>query len=432
MMFDIQDLLIILVEMICCKIFYETFASRKEIKAYLSYAIVLVLAIIVYVLSYLMEDYFIGKEILVIMIISLLMKLYLKLKMLKSIVLAILYISIMAVVDYCGFSLISYLFGSYEEISEQYQAGGKIVIVFCKICLFLTVTIISRNMKHKSEESLEDNEWIRFLCFPIFTMIIIAAMVSNSKYVTEPEQGNLLFIMAFGLVGMNIFVFFLINDILSREKKIRNDKVLLLEMRNQVNVYQSISDNFNTQKKKTHEYKNQIMCIEGLLLQGNFEKVQEYVQNISEVLAHELDSINTNHAIINAVLNTKYQEAEDKNIVLVIKVNDLSQIWMKDEDIVVILSNLLDNAIEATEKCTSKRIVYLKFTIDNEIVLSVKNSYVIEPKIINGIPVTSKREKDVHGIGTKNIIDLVNKYNGSYIIKRKDKEFLFSILIPKQ
>ncbi len=50
----------------------------------------------------------------------------------------------------------------------------------------------------------------------------------------------------------------------------------------------------------------------------------------------------------------------DKNIVFIFKINDLSGINVSDEDIVVILSNLLNNAIEACEKCPDKRVIKMK------------------------------------------------------------------------
>ena len=61
-----------------------------------------------------------------------------------------------------------------------------------------------------------------------------------------------------------------------------------------------------------------------------------------------------NHVIVNAILNTKYQESEDKGIVFVVKINDLSHAKIQDEDMVIILSNLLNNAIEACQSCTDK------------------------------------------------------------------------------
>ena len=42
--------------------------------------------------------------------------------------------------------------------------------------------------------------------------------------------------------------------------------------------------------------------------------------------------INTNNVIVNAILNTKYQEMTDKGIVFAFRVNDLSKIGISDED----------------------------------------------------------------------------------------------------
>ena len=132
---------------------------------------------------------------------------------------------------------------------------------------------------------------------------------------------------------------------------------------------------YEIQKKKSHEFKNHILCIESLLKAHEYDKASKYVRNISNTFIGEKNVINTNHVIINAILNTKYQEAISKNIVFVFKVNDLSKIVIEDEDLVVILANLLNNAIEACEKCEEKKTIKLKFVIEeNLIVLSVKNT----------------------------------------------------------
>lgn len=46
---------------------------------------------------------------------------------------------------------------------------------------------------------------------------------------------------------------------------------------------------------------------------------------------------------------------------------------ISDEDVVVIMSNLLNNAIEACEKCRGDKIIKLKIVIeDNNAIISVK------------------------------------------------------------
>lgn len=136
--------------------------------------------------------------------------------------------------------------------------------------------------------------------------------------------------------------------------------------------------------------------------------------------------------IVNAILNTKYQEAISKHIVFVFKVNDLSRIGIDDEDLVVVLANLLNNAIEACEKCEEKKIIKFKFMVEDElIILSVKNTY-NQPLVYDNDEIrTSKTvEPEAHGVGIKNIIRIVEKYEGEYVIQHNEMEFYFSLIIP--
>ena len=154
---------------------------------------------------------------------------------------------------------------------------------------------------------------------------------------------------------------------MERETQLCENKIFQLQVKSQSEMYQSISENFDRQKKKTHEYKNQIDCMEHLLEKKHYSKLEEYIKTIHGKLDKELDAIDTNNVIVNAILNTKYQEADINGIVVVLRVNDLSGVWINDEDIVIILSNLLDNAIEACKKCDSgKRVLKLKFVRSEE------------------------------------------------------------------
>ena len=271
------------------------------------------------------------------------------------------------------------------------------------------------------------------LVFPIFTIVIITSMLSFFKNVETTDQIMLVFVGAFGMIGMNIVVFYLINDIAERETKLYEHRIFQLQVKSQTEMYRSISENFDKQKKKTHEYKNQIDCIEQLLNREQYSKLEEYVKAVHGRLDKELDAIDTNNIIVNAILNTKYQEADTNGIVVVLRVNDLSGVWMKDEDIVTILSNLLDNAIEACKKCDDgKRILKLKFVNeDGMIKIGVKNTFSNPIVYENGeIKSTKLVQAEEHGVGIKNIIEVIEKYGGSYIIKDDNYEFYFSIIIP--
>ena len=336
------------------------------------------------------------KMTLVVLAAVIIMSFYFEISIKKSVIFALLYQGLSIIVDYIAYISNNTIISKAGEVQKGYALEG------------------------------------RFLFFPVFTIITIIAMIMTFQYTKNEVQANVLYSISLGLAVMNIFVYFLINDIVTSEAKLHEKEVLGLQFKNQIDMYRSISENYEIQKKKSHEFKNHILCIESLLKAHEYDKASKYVGNISNTFIGEKNVINTNHVIINAILNTKYQEAISKNIVFVFKVNDLSKIVIEDEDLVVILANLLNNAIEACEKCEEKKTIKLKFVIEeNLIVLSVKNTC-SNPIIYsdNEIKTSKKDEPEMHGIGIKNIIQIVEKYDGEYVIKNENNEFSFSIIIP--
>lgn len=429
-MFDlIQNVLLIFIEAMCCKSFFETFGKIRH-KGWINIIQVLLLLSSMCFYSYGLSEYFVLRQIAAIFVFSVFMLWHVKISLKKSFVLAILFDALLLAMDY-----LTYLIGSCLPLEKErfwQQYGIVLVYLLGKAALFLLILIIRKLFGKKSMEMMLDSEWLKFLFFPIFTMVTIFAMVAIFGFVQTVEQADLLAVIAFGMVGMNILVFYLLNDIVKREAQIHENKVLQIQAKNQLEMYRSISENFDNQKRKTHEYKNQISCIESLLNKKQYSKLEEYVKKIYGSLNNEPDAINTNNVIVNAILNTKYQEAEAKGIVFVFRVNDLSELKIKDEDVVTILANLLNNAIEACETCEDKKIIKVKFIKEDDmIIIAVKNTFNFDIVYENGeIKSTKTSSTEEHGAGIKNVLKIIEKYGGSYVIEDKDKEFYFSVIIP--
>lgn len=428
----LAEIFIIFFEVLCCKIFYEIFGKLRY-KGWINIVQLILLECGVFIAAKGLSGFFIIKQIVMVSIFAILMFWHVKISIKKSFILAILYQAMLLSIEYLAYSINIELLSDNEMIGKKYDLENVLVILLGKAIVFLCILIIKKRLGKKSIEILADIEWLKLLIFPVFTIIIIASMLSYFKYVETSEQTMLLFIGAFGMIGMNIVVFYLINDIVERETQIYENRIFRIKAKSQAEKYQSISENFDKQKKRTHEYKNQIECMESLLEKKQYTKLEEYVKGICGKLDKELDAIDTNNIIVNAILNTKYQEAEANGIVFVLRVNDLSGLRINDEDIVTILSNLLNNAIEACKKCESnRRILKLKFVNeDGMIKIGVRNTYNNPILYEDGeIKSTKLVRAEEHGVGIKNIIDVIGKYEGSYIIKDESQEFYFSIIIP--
>lgn len=210
------------------------------------------------------------------------------------------------VTDYLMLGIYKKIF--LKEVNESIL-GQYLIIGLGKAVFFLVIIFLRKKMDKKKISVLNDVEWIQFLFFPVFSICVIIASISDADSIMETKNEQLFWIIAFGLIGMNILIFCLLENVTGRELRLRENKLAEMKAGQQFLLYQSISKNYQKQNEKLHEYKNQIACMLSLAKNGNYRELEQYLSQISGELFYELDSINTNHPVVNAVMNIKYQEA---------------------------------------------------------------------------------------------------------------------------
>ena len=208
---------------------------------------------------------------------------------------------------------------------------------------------------HGSFQMIKEREWIRFLVFPISTIVCMVTFAGESEQMRNSEL-----IVPFVLVLLNFLVFYIIRDVVYKEGELQQIRLLQERTKNQMNMYQYMESVYGEQRKKVHDFKNSMECIHGLLKSKRYEEAQEYLGQMTENWIEEIDYINTNHPIVDSVINQKFKQAKRKGIPLLLSINNLEKLKMKDEDIVILLGNLLDNAIKYASKNSVIRVMIEK------------------------------------------------------------------------
>ena len=247
----IQSIMLTVLEIICCKIFFESFAEKRSENNWRNCSIILGTVICGYIIALLFYDQFVLKQMLAIVVIALFMSFYFKIHLKKAIILSLLFQALLLSVDYFTLWINVSLFHSVAEINESHFVGGSLITVLAKIILFLVVLLIRKKIGGESSDVLRSTDWLRFIFFPLFTIFTVIALIITSGSIENQKQENVFLVIALCLAGMNIVVFYMINDILKREIKIRENEVFQLKARNQTDMYRSISENFVKQRKKT-------------------------------------------------------------------------------------------------------------------------------------------------------------------------------------
>lgn len=180
-----------------------------------------------------------------------------------------------------------------------------------------------------------------------------------------------------------------------------------------------------------HDYKNHCMCMQKLMEQGNYKEAGNY---LSELLGRQVwnkrEYVQTECDTLNALLNTKIAYCEEKYIPIhCVITGNLAMI--EKIQYMVILFNLLDNAIEASESVEKNvRNIEMKLCCsDNAMELFVKN-HITQSVLTKNPELLSDKGKKGHGVGHKSVETSVEELGGMMEYYEEEDEFCVHVFVP--
>lgn len=417
----LKMLIVGLIISICCKLYFDTMAEPRKWKYGWIEKTVLpaFLAGFIVIGTTPIPPYLLQPVRLVIMI-CLIAQLYYQVRIIQNIILSILFTAF-------GWIIESLVLAFIFALPEDYWWMNTIEEFISYSILLLLMLFVH----YKWKNVLLNRKWKHFAYFPILGLALM--VILNTTLWEESIDGSARAVIYTVCSGLFLIAFYFITSIFEKEARMQNLLLMQERVRNQMNLYQDMQKNYEQQRRFLHDYKNQLVCIQNLLTEGEVKKTLEYVTQLTGSIRKSGDYVNTNHPVVNVILNRKYQDAQDKGIVLSIMVNDLSRLKMSEEDIVTMLVNLFDNAIEACDKLNGNRIIKLKMVLEEQqLIFSIGNP-VEKPIAINGKLIsTSKNEKHKHGIGLMNVDSVIRKNKGTSTLKCDHGWFYFSAIIPNE
>ncbi len=179
-----------------------------------------------------------------------------------------------------------------------------------------------------------------------------------------------------------------------------------------------------------HDMKNHLMVIASYLGGGDYEAAKSYTSQILDKLNAAHSYIETGNSLLNHILNEKLNKAREKGISVKAEIENLSFKKMESLDFSALLSNMLDNAIEACEGENSPEIdVTISQRRDYETIL-VKNKIGTSVLDVNPKLLTTKADGSAHGMGIPQIRSITAKYGGMCDFYEEDGYFFACAFIP--
>ena len=230
------------------------------------------------------------------------------------------------------------------------------------------------------------------------------------------------------LCGLGIYIVY--SYLENRNEKIRNR---MAEMQNELlrENYQMVSDLYESNARLYHDLNNHLDILYQMIAAQRLDEARTYISQISEPMKELMLKSFTGNDIIDVLLSSKKQKAEQLGIKVSMDVEFPSNTGIRTNDVCTILGNLMDNAIDGS-KATENAEVRLKICrIHRFLVIRVYNTISSRPLIDErtGRLVTDKEDKTKHGWGMQSVKAALEKYNGTMQYQFSETEFKITVML---
>ena len=253
--------------------------------------------------------------------------------------------------------------------------------------------------------------WVWVLVLPLFVCVTYFQRIYLSVF-----SEMLIYNWWFFLLGiLLIMVCFLIYISLLHARE--SSRSLQQTMEAIESEYQAWQQAYEKIEILQHDFNKHKQFIQDLIEAGRGKEALGHLEEIDIELKNDINRKLVNHRMLNLVLNRKMKEGEASGIAVQYTMCDMDGLLFSSVEIVALISNILDNAIEANQGLAegAERWMDLKCTRKGTmlVIIAFNSRAGGKLKFSGEIPKTTKKNEGTrHGLGMRSIQQVVKRYDG--------------------
>ena len=301
--------------------------------------------------------------------------------------------------DLANSLIVLFVFGNIAKF--QQPAVQALLLLIC-------TTIISHISypPEAKEIAFDRKQTVLLLVIPAMSVLVLSVLMLE-------ESPKLSAILISGCMLMiNISVFYLYNILIENYINLRDNDLYKQQTYAYQNQLEVIMESGNRVRALRHDMKNHILALQALVQRKEAEEMNRYLESMKDFMTNPEEYVKTGSDSVDSLLNYKIQKAHEVLNVVETKISIPQQLRLRSFDLNVLLGNLLDNAIDASMQTEEKKL-NITIKLDKGVLfLYICNSCQRIADGRSGFLETTKEDKTNHGIGLKNVRQIVEKYHG--------------------
>ena len=285
-----------------------------------------------------------------------------------------------------------------------------LLLLLCVLAVFIVTLLLFRRRNRGYSRVIQIANPAQL----IITTLALAVMIRTinfANYLSSAIFALMIIILEFNVLQRH-----------DLEEELAVTRRILEEERKQYEREKEVVEVINI---KCHDLRHQLQAVGQSIPEHEKEQIQEAVR--------QYDSrVKTGNRALDVVLTMKRMICEGSDIEFSCLVNGALLNFMEESDIYSLFGNLLDNAIEEARHFDSEhRVISLSVAREQQFVLIHEENFIqAVPQMVDGLPQTTKADKENHGFGVRSMRLIAEKYNGHFMIHVDKSLFRLDIMLP--
>lgn len=344
---------------------------------------------------------------------------------------------LVAVSEFCYAFLVTLFYDVSAVEHRLVQFPELIYLVIAQVVMYFLLAVLFYFLMKKMVFKLP----AKILAFFFVIVILNCMIILGINVVTTDSKDTLTRVVLFCAPVLLTIMCIVLYKMMVKfsETEVMKEKLYWVENIKgmELDYYNKLQEKTNEVRKIRHDFKDNLETAK-LLIKENSE---ESIEKASEIISAMEKSINatklpvyTENVIVNAIVGAKSEEASKKGITLEVQIDVPKELSIESIDLNCVFLNLLNNAIEATEKLEKEeKHISLKAGIKaGYLFVKVENEFNELETNSSGELLTTKEDKENHGIGTSLLSEIAKKYDGEFQTEQKENKFIAVVSMKNQ
>lgn len=299
-------------------------------------------------------------------------------------------------------------------------------IAISKTLYYLTCSVLARFIKKEKTN-------IRFpIILYFYPIIVIGVLLLFWNICVETNISNTLQVILC-ITGVALFFSIVLLFIVYQRSIEKENKLFLLQNEfDRIETDKAYYDILEKQNQNlmiyAHDAKKHLSAIREL---NNNPIIDDYINTMADALKAHSNSCHSGNHLLDVIINKYETECQLKNIKFSFDVKLCNLKFVNTYDLVAILNNLLDNAIEAAVNSENAFVSISTNYTNTYAVITISNSCKNPPITSNNKLTTTKENKAKHGIGIKSVKKTLKNYGGDleWEYNENKKVFITTVML---